>query len=155
MQRKQNKYDTWGNNQKLHKSFINTIKPWTLNGDCVAVVLICDSWHSRLDACMSDVCFLFSFSHSRTAQVTHAIFGWLQHWRENYNNDLRLNFKQQKGRQGEGMGRGRAQCYGEKRQTASTLGRQLRLNVHPADGALLVGEEPLIHTQLMEEVHTR
>lgn len=42
-----------------------------------------------------------------------------------------------------------------KRQTASTLGRQLRFNVHPADGALLIGEEPLVHTQLMEEVHTR
>lgn len=40
-------------------------------------------------------------------------------------------------------------------KTASTLGRQLRLNVHSADGALLIGEEPLIHTQLMEEVHTR
>lgn len=107
MQRKQNKYDTWGNNQKLHKSFINTIKPWTLNGDSVAVVLTCDSWHSRLDACMSNVCFLFSFSRSRTAQVTHAIFGWLQHWRENYN-DLRLNFQQQKGkwRGPGGVGRG-------------------------------------------------
>lgn len=42
-----------------------------------------------------------------------------------------------------------------RRQTASTLGRQLRFDVYPADGALLVGEEPLVHTQLMEEVHTR
>lgn len=42
-----------------------------------------------------------------------------------------------------------------KQQTASTLSRQLRFNVHPADGALLIGEEPLVHTQLMEEVHTR
>lgn len=39
--------------------------------------------------------------------------------------------------------------------TASTLSRQLRLNVHPADGALLVGDEPLVHAQLVEEVHTR
>lgn len=39
--------------------------------------------------------------------------------------------------------------------TASTLGGQLRLNVHPADGALLVGDEPLVHAQLVEEVHTR
>ena len=39
--------------------------------------------------------------------------------------------------------------------TASTLSRQLRLNVHPADGALLIGNEPLVHTQLVEEVHTR
>lgn len=113
MQRKQNKYDTWGNNQKLHKSFINTIKPWTLNGDSVAVVLICGSWHSRLDACMSDVCFLFSFSRSRTAQVTHAIFGWLQHWRENYNNDLRLNFQQQKGRGVSGVEGGGGLLWGE------------------------------------------
>lgn len=43
---------------------------------------------------------------------------------------------------------------GVKGKTASTLSRQLRLNVHSADGALLVGEEPLVHTQLMEEVHT-
>lgn len=40
-------------------------------------------------------------------------------------------------------------------RTASTLSRQLRLNVHPADGALLVGDEPLVHAQLVEEVHTR
>lgn len=39
--------------------------------------------------------------------------------------------------------------------TASTLSRQLRLNVHPADGALLIGDEPLVHAQLVEEVHTR
>lgn len=39
--------------------------------------------------------------------------------------------------------------------TASTLSRQLRLNVHSADGALLVGDEPLVHAQLVEEVHTR
>lgn len=39
--------------------------------------------------------------------------------------------------------------------TASTLGGQLRLDVHPADGALLVGDEPLVHAQLVEEVHTR
>lgn len=104
MQRKQNKYDTWGNNQKLHKSFINTIKPWTLNGDSVAVVLICGSWHSRLNA-FSVRCFVFgfSFSRSRTAQVTHAIFGWLQHWRETQN-DLRLNLSTTKGWRG---GRGR------------------------------------------------
>lgn len=38
--------------------------------------------------------------------------------------------------------------------TASTLSGQLRLNVHPADGALLVGDEPLVHAQLVEEVHT-
>lgn len=38
--------------------------------------------------------------------------------------------------------------------TASTLGGQLRLDVHPADGALLVGDEPLVHAQLVEEVHT-
>lgn len=39
-------------------------------------------------------------------------------------------------------------------KTASTLSRQLRFNVHPADGALLIGDEPLVHTQLVEEVHT-
>lgn len=39
--------------------------------------------------------------------------------------------------------------------TASTLSRQLCLDVHPADGALLIGDEPLVHAQLVEEVHTR
>lgn len=39
--------------------------------------------------------------------------------------------------------------------TASTLGGQLRLDVHPADGALLVGDQPLVHAQLVEQVHTR
>lgn len=46
------------------------------------------------------------------------------------------------------------QPKGLLRKTASTLSRQLSLYVHSADGALLIGEEPLVHTQLMEEVHT-
>lgn len=45
--------------------------------------------------------FSFSFSRSRTAQVTHAIFGWLQHWRETQN-DLRLNLSTTKGEAGGG-----------------------------------------------------
>lgn len=40
------------------------------------------------------------------------------------------------------------------KKTASTFRGQLRLYVHSTDGALFVSEEPLIHTQLMEEVHT-
>lgn len=37
---------------------------------------------------------------------------------------------------------------------SSTLGGQLGLDVHSADGALLIGQEPLVHTQLMEQMHT-
>lgn len=35
----------------------------------------------------------------------------------------------------------------------SAIGGQLRLNVYPADGTLLIGRQPLVNTSLMEEVH--
>lgn len=38
-------------------------------------------------------------------------------------------------------------------QETSAVRSQLRLNVHPANGTLLVGREPLVDTRLMEEVH--
>lgn len=36
---------------------------------------------------------------------------------------------------------------------ASAVGGQLRLDVYPADGTLLIGGQPLVDTRLMEEVH--
>lgn len=36
----------------------------------------------------------------------------------------------------------------------STFTRQLSLNVHSANGALLVSNQPLIYTYLVEKVHT-
>lgn len=35
----------------------------------------------------------------------------------------------------------------------SAIRGQLRLNVYPADGTLLIGRQPLVNTSLMEEVH--
>lgn len=35
----------------------------------------------------------------------------------------------------------------------SAIGGQLRLNVYPADGTLLIGCQPLVNTSLMEEMH--
>ena len=39
------------------------------------------------------------------------------------------------------------------RQELSTVGGQLGLNVHSADGALSAGGQPLVHARLVEEVH--
>lgn len=36
----------------------------------------------------------------------------------------------------------------------SAVGSQLCLNVHPADGAFLAHGEPLVHAQLVKEMHT-
>lgn len=36
----------------------------------------------------------------------------------------------------------------------SAVGSQLCLNVHSADGTFLAHGEPLVHTQLMEKMHT-
>lgn len=35
----------------------------------------------------------------------------------------------------------------------SAIGGQLRLNVYPADGTLLIGGQPLVNTRLMEQMH--
>lgn len=37
----------------------------------------------------------------------------------------------------------------------SAVSSQLCLNVHPADGAFLAHGEPLVHAQLVKEMHTR
>lgn len=39
------------------------------------------------------------------------------------------------------------------RQELSTVGGQLGLNVHSADGAFSAGGQPLVHTCLVKEVH--
>ena len=44
-------------------------------------------------------------------------------------------------------------CTGGPQEGASTVGGQLGLNVHSADGALPAGGQPLVHTPLVEEVH--
>ena len=36
----------------------------------------------------------------------------------------------------------------------STFTWQLGLNVHSANGALLIGDQPLVNTHLVEKVHT-
>jgi len=40
-------------------------------------------------------------------------------------------------------------------KAVSTFTRQLSLNVHSANGALLVSNQPLVYTYLVEKVHTR
>ena len=42
-----------------------------------------------------------------------------------------------------------------RQEEPSTVGGELGLNVHSADGAFPAGGQPLVHARLVEEVHAR